>query len=139
MDGVVPTLLHKLANLISDNDGTPVVHSPWDPSPMAAPAGSIASAGPAPPVANGATGAAAAAATARMGATSAQIRLATSTDLPRREREGQGFKQSLSSPVYLLLTALFSGVFPHSVLQIWEILVYKPRNRLCLKPWRRRP
>ena len=72
----------------SANDSTPVVHSPWDPSPMAAPAGSIASAGPAPPVANGATGAAAAAATARMGATSAQIRLAKSTDLPRREREG---------------------------------------------------
>ena len=38
------------------NDGTPVVHSskysPWE-SPMAAPAGSIASAGPAPPVAKG--------------------------------------------------------------------------------------
>ena len=70
------------------NDGMPAVHSPWDLSPMAAPAGSIASAGPAPPVANGATGAAAAAAaTAHTGATSAQIKIATSTDLPRRERD----------------------------------------------------
>ena len=70
------------------NDYTPTVHSPWDPSPMAAPAGSTASAGTAPPVAIGATGAAAAAATARTGATTAQIILAPSTDLPRKERDG---------------------------------------------------
>ena len=86
------------------NDGTPVVHSPWDPSPMAAPAGSIASAGPAPPVANGATGAAAAAATARMGATSAQIRLAKSTDLPRREREGAPRRKRRAPVSYTHLT-----------------------------------
>ena len=79
------------------NDGMPAVHSPWDLSPMAAPAGSIASAGPAPPVANGATGAAAAAAaTAHTGATSAQIKIATSTDLPRRERDGAHGRQKRS-------------------------------------------
>jgi hypothetical protein len=70
------------------SNGKPTVHSPWDLSPMAAPAGSIASAGSAPPVAIWATGAAAAAATARPGATTAQIHLAPSTDLPRRERDG---------------------------------------------------
>ena len=70
------------------DDGEPTVHSPWDPSPMAAPAGSSASAGTATPVANMATGAAAAAAPAHLGATTAQISLAPSTDLPRRERDG---------------------------------------------------
>ena len=54
---------------------------------MAAPAGSTACAGPAPSVANGATGAAAAAAAARQSVTTAQIRLAPSTDLPRRRRD----------------------------------------------------
>lgn len=72
---------------IGGNGDTPTVHSPWDPSPMAAPAGSTASAGPAPSVANGATGAAAAAAAARQSVTTAQIRLAPSTDLPRRRRD----------------------------------------------------
>ena len=45
-------------------------------------------AGTATPVTNMTTGAAAAAATARPGATTAQISLAPSTDLPRRERDG---------------------------------------------------
>ena len=45
-------------------------------------------------MANGATGAAAAAAaTAHTGATSAQIKIATSTDLPRRERDGAHRRQ----------------------------------------------
>ena len=70
------------------SDDEPTVHSPWDPSPMTAPAGSSASAGAATPVANTATGAAAAAAPAHLGATLAQISLAPSMDLPRKERDG---------------------------------------------------
>ena len=86
------------------SDCTPTVHSPWDPSPMAAPAGSTASAGTAPPVAIGATGAAAAAATARTGATTAQINLAPSTDLPRKERDGAPKTQKTTHSTNLTCT-----------------------------------
>ena len=73
-----------------DGDTT-TVHSPWDPRPMAAQAGSIASAGAAPPVSNqdtGAAAAAAAAATARAGTSTAHISLEPSEDLQRRDRDG---------------------------------------------------
>ena len=72
-----------------DGDTT-TVHSPWDPRPMAALAGSIASAGAAPPVSNqdtGAAAAAAAAATARAGTSTAHISLEPSEDLQRRDRD----------------------------------------------------
>ena len=66
---------------------TTTVHSPWDLRPMAAPAGSKASAGTAPPVSENDTGvAAAAAAITRTGASTTHIRLEPSRDLPRKER-----------------------------------------------------
>ena len=70
---------------------TTTVHSPWDLRPMAARAGSIASAGAAPPVSNqdtGAAAAAAAAATARAGTSTAHISLEPSEDPQRRDRDG---------------------------------------------------
>ena len=71
------------------DDAPPTVNSPWDRSPAAGPAGSMASAGSAPPAAKRAAGAAAAAAGAgRPGPSTAQCRPEPSNDLPRRGNDG---------------------------------------------------